>query len=131
MNTLVRVNPAEEDQVVTARFLQRVQREIDPVIYGSQVIQPGRSIEVADGNEVSVVVLLVHRHDFRRGTSVDRSQYRCAFQPCVSQCDEVVMAVDQVKLGGPFECGGDVKVFGHLGIGGGFLFLSLINNGVQ
>ena len=61
MNTLVRVNPAEEDQVIAAAFLKRVQREIDPVVDRRQVIQPRRAIGVADGNKISVTILLDRR----------------------------------------------------------------------
>ena len=42
MNTLIRVNPAEENQVITAGFLKRVQREVDAVVDRRQVIQPWR-----------------------------------------------------------------------------------------
>ena len=58
MDTLVRVNPAEEDQVIAAMFLQRVQREVDAVVDRRQIIQPRRAIGVADGNKVSVPILL-------------------------------------------------------------------------
>ncbi len=39
MDTLVRVNPAEEDQVISAKFLDRVRREVDSVIDRRQIIQ--------------------------------------------------------------------------------------------
>jgi hypothetical protein len=48
MNALVRVNPAQENQVVTAAFLKRVQRQVDPVVDCRQVIQPRGAIGVAD-----------------------------------------------------------------------------------
>ena len=64
MNTFIRVDPTEENQVITAGFLKRVQREIDAVVDGRQVIQPCGSIGVADGNEVSVTILLIDGHDF-------------------------------------------------------------------
>ena len=58
MDALVRVNPAEEDQVIAARFLKRVQREVDSVIDRRQIIQPRRAIGVADGDKISVTILL-------------------------------------------------------------------------
>ena len=61
MDAFVRVNPAEEDQVIAARFLKRVQREVDPVIDCRQVIQPRRAIGVADGNKISVTIFLDRR----------------------------------------------------------------------
>ena len=61
MDALVRVNPAEEDQVIAAAFLKRVQREVDSVIDRSQIVQPRRAIGVADGDEVSVAILLDRR----------------------------------------------------------------------
>ena len=39
MNAFIRVNPAEENQVITAGFLKRLEREIDAVVDGRQVIQ--------------------------------------------------------------------------------------------
>ena len=64
MNTFIRVDPTEENQVFTAGFLKRVQGEVDAVIDGRQVIQPCGSIGVADGHEVSVTILLIDGHDF-------------------------------------------------------------------
>src|SRR6516162_9813004 len=76
MDTLVWVNPPDGNQVITARLLERVQRDIDPVVHGRQVVQPRRAIGVADGNEVSVPILLVDRHNSRGREPVDRGQYR-------------------------------------------------------
>ena len=45
MDALVGVNPAEENQVIAAAFLERVQREVDSVIDRRQVIQPGARSE--------------------------------------------------------------------------------------
>src|SRR5437879_11311671 len=64
MNTFIRVDPTEENQVITAGFLKRVQREIDAVVDGSQVIQPCGSIGVADGHKVSVTLLMIVVLDF-------------------------------------------------------------------
>src|SRR3981081_329220 len=64
MNTFIRVDPTEENQVITAGFLKRVQREIDAVVNGRQVIQPCDSIGVADGDKISVTILLIDGHDF-------------------------------------------------------------------
>ena len=63
MDTFVRVDPAEENQSSPPRFLKRVQREIDAVVDGRQVIQPCGSIGVADGDKISVAILLIDRHD--------------------------------------------------------------------
>ena len=59
MNTFIRMDPTEENKVITAGFLKRVQREVDAVVDCRQVIQPCGSIGVADGNEVSVTILLI------------------------------------------------------------------------
>ena len=64
MNTFIWVDPIKENQVITAGLLKRVQRKIDAVVDRRQLIQPCGSIGVADGNEVSVTILLINRHDF-------------------------------------------------------------------
>ena|SRR5271167_3070767 len=64
MNSFIRVNPTEENQVITAGCLERVQREIDTVVDSGQVVQPCGSIGVADRNEVSVLVLPIDGEDF-------------------------------------------------------------------
>src|ERR1700733_11056312 len=64
MNSFIRVDPTEENQVLTAGFLKRVQREIDTVIDSGQVVQLGDSIGVADRYEVSVLVLPIDGQDF-------------------------------------------------------------------
>jgi hypothetical protein len=48
---------------LTAGLLKWVQRKIDAVVDRRQVIQPCGSIGVADGDEVSVTILLINRHD--------------------------------------------------------------------
>src|SRR5579864_4226000 len=131
MNTFVRVDSTEENQVITAGFLKRVQREIDAVVDGRQVIQPCGSVGVADGNEVSVTILMINGHDFGRRESVDGSQDRCSYQPGVGQSHEVVVAVEEIKLSSVLEGFRDVKVFGYFGIDGGILFTSLVHDGMQ
>src|SRR5216683_3137284 len=131
MDTLIRMNPAKEDQVITARFLERVQREVDPVVDCRQVIQPRCAIGVADGNKISVTILLINWHDFGRREYVDGSEDRCLDQPAVGQRHEVVVTMDEVKLSSTLERFGDVKVFGYFGIDGGILFMSFVNHGVQ
>ena len=64
MNTFIRVDPTKENQVITAAFLKRVQREINAVVDGRQVIEPCRSVGVTDRNEISVTILLIDGHDF-------------------------------------------------------------------
>src|SRR5258708_23926804 len=66
MNTFIRVDPTEENQVITAGFLNRVQREINAVVDGRQVIQPCGSIGVADGGKIPVTILFIPAHDFAR-----------------------------------------------------------------
>ena len=124
MDTFIRMNPAEEDQIVTARFLKRIQREVDPVINRREVIQPRRAIGVADGNKISVAILLINRHDSGRRESVNGCEHRRLHQPRVGQRHEVVMAMDEVKLGSVLERLGDVQVFGDFGIDGGILFIA-------
>ncbi len=64
VNTFIWVDPTKENQVIAAAFLKRVQGEINAVVDGRQVIQPWCSVGVADGNEVSVTILLIDGHDF-------------------------------------------------------------------
>src|SRR5260370_15128600 len=116
MYPLIRRNPAKEDQVVTARFLERVQREVDPVVDCRQVIQPQRAIGVADGNKISVTILLINGHDFGRRESVDGGEDRCLDQPAVGQRHEVVVTMAEVKLSSTLARFGDVKQFGYFGL---------------
>src|SRR5271168_4853743 len=98
MNALVGMDPPEKDQMIAALFLERVQREVDSVVNRRQVIQPGSPIGIADGNEISIPIFLVKRHDLRGRESMDGGEDRRLYQPGVGQRHEVVMAVDQVKL---------------------------------
>ena len=52
-------------------------------------------------------------------------------KPRVSQRHEIVVAVDQVKLGGVFKGLRDVQVFGDFGIDGAILFISAVDHGMQ
>ena len=83
VDALVRVDPAEKDQIIAAGFLKRVQREVDSVIDRRQVVQPRRAIGVADRDEVSVTILLIDRHDSGRRESVNGCQDRRLHQPGV------------------------------------------------
>ena len=55
-------------------------------------------------------------HDSGRRESVDGREDRRLHQPRVGQRHEVVVAVDEVELGGVLEHFGDVKVLGDFGI---------------
>jgi hypothetical protein len=125
------MNAAQENQVITAGFLKRVQREVNPVVDRRQVIQPRRAIGIADGNKISVTVLLIDGHDFRRRESMDGGENWRLNQPAVSQRHEIVVVVDEIKLSSVLKRFGDVKIFGHLGIGDGILFISLVHHSMQ
>jgi len=64
MNTFIRVDPTEENQVITAGFLKAGTTR-GRYRYG---LSPGNSacgsIGVADGNKISVTILLIDGHDF-------------------------------------------------------------------
>src|SRR5579872_1920880 len=98
VNTFIRVDPAEENQVITAAFPKRVQPEINSVVDSRQVIQSCGPVGVADRNKVSVTILLIDGHDFGRRESVDGSKDWCFDQPRVAQRHEVVVAVDKIEL---------------------------------
>src|SRR5579862_1111941 len=78
MNTFVRMDSAEENDVIAAVFLKWIQREVDTVVDSCQVIQSCRPVRVADRDEVSVSILLIDRHYFCGRKSVDSCQYRCS-----------------------------------------------------
>ena len=40
VDALIRVNPAEKNQVVAAPFLKGIQRQVDSVVHGRNVVQP-------------------------------------------------------------------------------------------
>ena len=62
---------------------------------------------------------------------MDGSQDRRSHKPCIGQGHEVIVAVNQIKLGGVFEGFRDVKVFGYFGIDRPILFVALIDDGVK
>src|ERR1700722_18979265 len=74
INAFIWVDSAQENQVLAAGLLKRVQRKIDAVVDRRQIIQAGGSIRVANGNEVSVAILLIDRHNFGRRESMDSRQ---------------------------------------------------------
>ena len=57
MHAFVRVETAKEDQVVAAALLERVERQVDPVVDGGEVVQPGSTVGITDRNVVSVAIL--------------------------------------------------------------------------
>ena len=76
MDAFVGVDSPQENQLFARRFLKRIQRKIDPVVNGRQIIQSGRAIGVADGNEISGAIFLIDRHDLGRRESVDGGEHR-------------------------------------------------------
>src|SRR5690348_18126231 len=131
MHALVRVNSPQKNQVIAARFLKRIQREIDPVVYGCQIVQSRSAIGVADGYKIPVAVLLIDRHDLGRRESVDGGEDRRSDEPCVGERHKVVVAVDQVELRSMFESFRNVKVFGYFGIDAAILLISFSNHSVE
>ena len=76
-------------------------------------------------------IFSIDGHDFWRREAMDCGQHRCSDQTAVAQGHEVVVAVNEVEFGGVLEGLRDVKIFGHLGIGGGVFFIALVDNGVE
>ena len=128
VDPLVGMNPPNKDQLLPFARSQGVERKVDSVVNGREVIQARCAIRIANGNEVSVLIFLVNRHDARRGEAVNRSQHRCLHQPRVGQRHKVIVTVDQVKLRGVFKGLCDVQVFGYLGIDGAILFVALVHD---
>ena len=131
VDALIRMDPADKDEIFSAGLSLRVECEVDSVVDRCQVIKPRRAIRIADGNEISVAVLLVDRHDARRGEAVNCGQHRRLHQPRIGQCHKVIVAVDQVKLRGVLKDLRDVQVFGYLGIDRRILFIALVHHRVQ
>ena len=84
MDAFVRMNAAEKNQIIASGCRQRIKRQVDSVIDRRQIIEAGRAIGVADGNEITVAILFINRHDLRRRKSVDGGQNRRFHQPGVS-----------------------------------------------
>ena len=131
MNALVRMNAAEKDKIVTGAILERVEREIDPVVDGRKIIQRRSTVGITDGDVIAVAIFLIDRHDFGRGEAMNGGQHRCPDETAVAQGHEVVVAVNQVELVSVLERFGDVKVLGDLGIGGGVLLITPVDHGVE
>ena len=131
MDTLIWMDPTNKDELFPAALPLRVECEVDAVVDRCQVIQPRCAIRIADGDEISIPVLLVDRHDAGRGKSVDGRQHRRLHQPRVGQRHKVVVAVDQVELRGVLKGLRDVQVFGYLGIDGRVLFIALRHHRMQ
>src|SRR5690348_1718353 len=131
MHALVRVNSPQKNQVIAARFLKRIQREIGPIVYGCQIVQSRSAIGIADGYKIPVAVLLIDRHDLGRRESVDGGEDWCSDEPCVGERHKVIVAVDQVELRSMFENFGNEKVFGYFGIAAAILFISLFRHSVE
>ena len=114
---LVRVDPAEEEQVVPRLAMQREGIDIDAVVDRCGVVQCGVAIGVADGNVGGCrVVALVDGDDPARREAVDRRHDRCVDEAAVGEGKEVETVVDDVEVAGVFEHLGDVHALGDLGI---------------
>lgn len=62
---------------------------------------------------------------------MDRRYYRRADQSRIGQRHEVVVAMDQIKLGSPFKDFRNVEVFSYFGIDARVFFISAIHDRVQ
>ena len=58
-------------------------------------------------------------------------QYRRLDQPCVGERHEVIVAVDQIKLGGMLEDFGDMQIFSNLRIDAAVFFVAPLNYRVE
>src|ERR1700761_6986666 len=131
MHALVRMDAPNEDQVLTTTPPLGIEREINPVVDRSKVVERGRAIGIADGNEVSVAVLLIHLHDFGRREAVDGGQHWSLDQARVAERHKVIVAMNQVELRRMLKRLGNVQVFGYLGIKRTIFFVPLLDNGMQ
>src|SRR5690348_261029 len=131
MYALVRMNSPQKNQIIAARVPKRIQRKVNTVVHGRQIVQSRRAIRVADGYKIPVAVLLIDRHDLGRRESVDGGEDWCSDEPCVGERHKVVVAVDQVELRSVFKSFGNVKVFGYFGIDAAILLISFSNHSVE
>ena len=59
------MNAPQKNQLLAMRFAQWIQGQVDSVVDRFHVVESGRPIGVANGNEVSVAIFLVDAHDLR------------------------------------------------------------------
>ena len=112
---LVRMDPAEEEQVAAGRRMQRERGGVDPVMDRRQVIEARMPVRIADRNIGGRrVVPLVHGQDPRRREAVDRREHRRLDEPAVGEREKIEAVVDDVELVRPLEGVRDVQALGHL-----------------
>ena len=63
MDALVRMDATKKDQVITCAFLEWVELEVDAVIDGGQIGQPGGAVSIADRDIVAAPIFFINRHD--------------------------------------------------------------------
>src|ERR1039458_4108377 len=114
------MNTAKEQQIVPSRSIQGEGVGVDPVVDGSEIVEVGMAVGVANGDvAASSVVLLENRQDARRRKPVNGGEHRGGYQLGIGQWEEVEAVVNEVELGGPLEHLGDVQALGALGFGVG------------
>ena len=114
---LVRVDPAEVEEVITADRLKREFRHRQAVVDGRAVAQAGPPIGVADGHEVPDVVVGAEYLQVLFGREpMNRRHHRRPHETRVGDGQEVEMVVDEVKFASAFEGGGDVQALIDLGV---------------
>src|SRR5450432_1246357 len=103
VDTLVRMYPPQENQVAAGGGLEWIERQIDSVVDSRDVIQAGRPVRVTDRDKIAIAVLAVNGHDPGRRESVNGSKHRRGDQAAVSQGHKIIVAVNEVELGGVLE----------------------------
>src|ERR1039457_2985614 len=112
------MDTAEKQQVVPTASLHGEVVGVDTVADGSEVVERGMAVGVADGDVAGGgVVFLEDRKDGRRREPVDGREHRGVYQTGIGQWQEVEAVADDVELGGSLEHIGYVQVFRDLWFG--------------
>ena len=116
---LVRVDAAEEQQVLAAHGVERKVLERDAVVDRRGVAQVGMAIGVADGDvRDAILIALEDRHDPLGREAVDRRHERGVDEAREGERHEVGLVVDEIELARALEDVSDVEQLPDLGVDG-------------
>jgi len=119
VGALVRMDPAEEQQIAAGLRHEGEPGQVDAVVDGRGVAQVRVSIGVADRDVVRVIVVGPEdREDPFGGEPVDGGDHRGRHQPAVGQRQEIELIGHQIELARPLEGRRDVQASVDLGIDG-------------
>ena len=126
------MDSSEIKQIIARLFTKGEETFVDPVVYGSDIIELRASVGIADRDViVPRIVSFINGDDFGRRKAMYGCHHRCFYQSRVGEGQKIEVVVNEVEFGSFFHQITNMQAFGNLRIDFFIFFVSSFDDAVE